>query len=263
MSKPNPVLNFKDALSIIKGMWFLRMEYLTIPHLLLIPVVLIGSIVYTLTKKPKLTDLWLLFALIACGLSCYFIGLGMQLANHDYYFLSSFYPAVIFFTSVALSGSRLLQLKWFYIAFILLNGGTAYISIPKARERSSEVYHIRKKTIESPLRWMYDGDIKLDSANFGTQSKGLIFVLYESAPNTSLIYFNRKGVVFNQEEMARKHPHLEYWINRLNPSFLILQNIWEEQLKKDKPEIYNTWTIRRFDTFILMLNPDKLKAISY
>jgi hypothetical protein len=147
--------------------------------------------------------------------------------------------------------------KWMLGFMILSLISAAAISIPKAKDRWTEVYLIRKNVVENRGSWMYGGRAKLDSAVVSLDRP--IFVLYDFAPNTSLIYFNRKGIVFNHEEMARKTPHLEFWLDQVKPSCLIIQSIWEEQLKKDKPEIYKTWTIRRFDTFILLDNPDRSK----
>ena len=83
----------------------------------------------------------------------------------------------------------------------------------------------------------------------------IIFVLYDFAPNTSLVYFNRKGLVFNHEQMSRKEPHIEFWIEKLKPNYLIVKSDWENAFFENKPEIARKWNRIPQDGFILYKKP--------
>ena len=48
-----------------------------------------------------------------------------------------------------------------------------------------------------------------------------VFVVYGMEPNLTLVYLQRKGIVFNHEEMGREESNFYYWLDRRKPEYLI------------------------------------------
>ncbi len=250
MGKPNPILSVNDLVEALSGMFYWRFEYLNIFQFALLGILLLKSLV----GYPTLPRFYLQFGvIISFGLVIYFVGLGKQLIHHDYYFLSSFFPFLVFVGSlliIRITKTYPINYKpLFLIAAVLVT----FKNFNQAKARQADYYTIRTNTLDNNLQWLRNGESKLENAGIGANE--LIFVLYDFAPNTSLVYFNRKGLVFNHEQMSRKEPHIEFWMEKLKPNYLIVKKDWEKDFYRDKPTIANSWIRIPEDGFIIYKRP--------
>lgn len=249
MSAPNPVQSWKEVNDVFIGMLYWRSEYFN-PFQYL---VLFAVLFYGLFQFRKLHIYRSFTILILLGFVAFFVGLGKQLIHHDYYVVSVFYPFILLVFAVTLN-KIMHSFTHKTLAMIAVLTGAAYFqSTFKITARTQDVYHFRKGEIRSDIDWLRNSHTLLD--RLGVQKTDKIFVLYDFAPNTSLIYFGRKGLVFNHEQMSRKEPHLEYWLDRIRPNYLIVPIIWENQFKLDKPLLSKELTCIRTSKFVIYTYP--------
>jgi hypothetical protein len=250
MGKPNPILNFKDLIETIEGIFYWRFEFFNMSQY----VVLTIFMVWMLIKRKSIPVFYKeLGIIILIGLVVYFVGLGKQLIHHDYYFLSSFLPFLLFVAT--LQTKRILKSPRIErrILLLVIASTLSFNNFTQAKERQNDYYTIRGNTLDNNLTWLKNGEKKLD--NFGVGPNEDIFVLYDFAPNTSLVYFNRKGLVFNHEQMSRKEPHIEVWLEKINPNYIIVKSDWEKDFFRDKPNLAHSWKRFPQDGFILYKKP--------
>lgn len=229
MSAPNPVRSFKELSDVWIGIVYWRSEYFHPAQYLILLFCLISGVMHF--KKMHVYRSFTI--LIFTGFLGFLWGLGKQLIHHDYYVISVFYPFIFIVFAIGLRH----YLSTYPVKIKALIGIIFTIfyfqSSEKITARTGEVYTFRKGEIRSDIAWLKNGKNILDSVGIGAHEK--IFVLYDFAPNTSLVYLDRKGMVFNHEQMSRKEPHLEYWIDRIKPEHFVVPNLWNDQFEKDKP----------------------------
>lgn len=249
MSAPNPVQSRKEVNDVFIGMLYWRSEYFNpIQYFVLFAVLFYGLFIFR-----KLHVYRSFTILIVLGFGAFFMGLGKQLIHHDYYVVSVFFPFILLVFAMTLY-KIMNSFTHKTLAMIAVLAGAVYFqSTSKIIARTQDVYHFRKGEIRSDIDWLRNSHTLLDS--LGVQKTDKIFVLYDFAPNTSLIYFGRKGLVFNHEQMSRKEPHLEYWLDRIRPNYLIVPTIWENQFKKDKPLLSKQLTSVRTSKFVIYFYP--------
>jgi 4-amino-4-deoxy-L-arabinose transferase-like glycosyltransferase len=239
MSQSQPILNWSDLSSVYSGFVYWFGQWITWSQasvLILISVVL--RFTASTDNKNKLLRQLILISLIGVVA---FIGLmGKQFVNHDYYFIASVIP-LLFLIGVNLNDQMAEDsgpLKRLYPLFLaiglVLSGLHSFSQYP---ERSGSHYTWKGRTILNDTRWMEKGDSRL--TKLGIESEAIVFVLYEFAPNTSLVYFNRKGRVFNHEEMTREDKNLTYWNDRIKPKYVVIQKKWIDHLESDQPKFFN------------------------
>lgn len=239
MSSPNQVKNWADVQNIWKGMrnWF--PEY---AHPILQILTASGLLLWirSAAKRRLSTHVRTLSALfLVGGLGIYFL-FGKQFINHDYYFISAFFPIVAIVVAFLWKrGSEYLPAvfrpNWLWLVLIVIGASQTF---DQAKARGEDHYEAKHRVFDNDLSWMRKGKQVMDSLD--PMHEARIFVLYRGAPNTSLIYFDRKGLTFNHEEMSRKGNNFNYWENRVQPNFYIIQDIWLDKLKRDKPQVYHS-----------------------
>ena len=94
----------------------------------------------------------------------------------------------------------------------------------------------KNRDIINDIEWLQDGARIIDEISIEPDDK--IFVGYDAAPNTALVYFDRKGKVFNHEEMTRDSSNMQYWSNRIRPDYFIFPNMWVSKLETEQPWLY-------------------------
>ncbi|MCB0735700.1 MAG: hypothetical protein KDC76_14045, partial [Bacteroidetes bacterium] len=175
------------------------------------------------------------------GVAGFTVLMGRQFVNHDYYFIAVFIPFLFLLLGLFLNGmdNRLNQLKsWVKYGVIALGflafAASAVFGWRQFRDRSQEVFVWRNRPILNETNWMANGDEALTSLGISPDAR--IFVCYVFAPNTSLIYFNRQGRIFNHEEMTREPENIEYWLQRIDPQYVIVPAKWNPHLHRDQPD---------------------------
>ncbi len=246
MSSGQPITSLPELAEVLKSMFYWRGEYLSNLQYL---VLIISSIFYVHRIKGNRT-LRYLIAIIFLGWVAFLLGLGQQLRYHDYYVLASFLPLLVFglFHFVSDLAGRLPEQK--FPALYLLCFLIWVCSIPQIAARNHHIYHRNKVHIDSDIRWL--SGAKNCVQDYIPDKNATLFVLYEQAPNTSLIYLNHKGLVFNHEQMGRKEAHLEYWIDRIKPKYFILQSKYKADLQRDKPYLLEKHSILCNDVILII-----------
>lgn len=239
LSKPLPVSSWSEVVDIWKNTRTWHSDYLSIVQYLLIAFILIGITVRRIAL-PNIFKNHAFRTLVASAIGAiiYALLIGMQFSNHDYYFLCTFYPVAIWAMLYGIQSlygvKKLNQGYWKAVLYPLAIVHLA-ISLSSASERRSEYYTVRDRVIINETDWLKDADREIEV--MGVPSEAKVFVFYEFAPNTSLLYFNRKGRVLNHEEMSRPHTYIDEWIGRIQPDYFVVRNKWLPNLKRDQPEI--------------------------
>lgn len=237
MSKINPVRSFDEWRNVFKAMRFWDQEYFTPPQYIFAAFTLLISGIRTGRKlrKQLRSEVFIFTSLLLTGILFWSILFGKQLPDHDYYFLGSFYPWLII---MMLLESRSIMnrdgciggLLWLFLGLYAFSMGATQFE-----KRQNDHYVNGFTTVDNHVDWLKRIDLPQDLI----QKDELIFVFYEFEPNLSLVYFDRKGMVFNHEEMARKTDHIDYWGKRLQPGYVVLRNIWISNLENDQGPLFS------------------------
>jgi len=240
MSKTQPLASWVDFASVWKNVRVWLGDYFSTSQYILMIGVVYTLIVRRKSIKGMPRNPLTLFAFISLlGVIAFSVLFGNQFSNHDYYFLCTFYPLFIWIlvNTIALSWGKgwLYQGLYYPILLFLSFYHLAEIN-SSAKARFSEHYPISHRVIDNETKWMTNGAEFLDE--FDPNREKRILVLYEFGPNTCLVHFDRKGKVFNHEEMNRDtKDHLEYWKERIDPSYFIIRKQWSSHLEED----YSKW----------------------
>ncbi len=238
MSVNHPIESLHDLNNVLKGLLYWFGQYLTIPQLFLLVTLII---LYVITPKSNVSKLLptLFIGIYLIGLLAFLGLMGKQFINHDYYFIASFTPIFVFMLwafsrKLATSSS---QNKWLLLVVSGLTLVTITLTVSTYTERMQSHFLWKNRDIITDIEWMQNGDYLLD--DLGIKQSDRLFVCYEPAPNTSLVYFNRDGKVFNHEEMSRDSANMKYWSERIQPEYYIVPSIWVNRLSSDQPWLYS------------------------
>lgn len=238
MSETQPITSWQDLESIWKAVKYWWGQWMLLPQLILI---LLFTIVVFLKKplagKMGLAGLTLLISIP--GLFAFMVLMGKQYINHDYYFIASLIPASFLLAGILWNRleSRSENVKQLiYLASVASMVWCGIEAFGSFEKRNSEHFTWKGRTILNEVEWMRDGGRKL--TDLGISEDDRIFVLYEFSPNVPLVYFNRKGRVFNHEEMKRPAENISYWADRIRPHFVIMNKKWLSHFPHDQPLLY-------------------------
>lgn len=136
----------------------------------------------------------------AIGALLFFKLMGLQFAHHDYYVLAPFWPGLTLLVALAtvqlaLGLARLPGLLR-EVAFGALVAGLLLPGLHKYRDRMHEPY--LPFSDYYTYHWMQGGAARLTAA--GIPATATIMVVGDDAPNLSLVYFDRRGLVWNTNQ---------------------------------------------------------------
>ncbi|MCB9245923.1 MAG: hypothetical protein H6606_05785 [Flavobacteriales bacterium] len=256
MSASNPIGSLEEFVVVWKNMRTWRLEYLSVYQY---AALLVLSILLMKLNHKKIkwggTSKW--FALNFLGVLLFFILIGQQFSNHDYYFICTFYPLFIWgFTELLRvhyqEGTLHYTALFSPILFIAILHGIQIST--QAHQRKQEIYTAGTRQILNETIWMREAKLKLEELNIDKHD--IFFVLYEFGPNTPLVLIDRKGLVFNHEEMSRKDSSLHYWFERLDPPYALIRKKWLPDFRTDHPDLLeNSELVYDNDSFILLKLP--------
>ena len=236
----NPISSISDFSDVILGMAYWRTEYLSILTSIVVLLLLIVLIVKIVKKQIVLRwDGMLFHTLIVClGLFLFIMVLGKQFVHHDYYIIATFLPLI--FMGIywfAKHGLPKVNIHPGLLRLLITLPAILYFySTPsKNHRRLGDPYKMRKHVVHNytnNLNGASEASIKA-----GIAEDDLIFVMYTEAPNLPLVYFNRKGMCFNAEELARKEPFVEYWLRKLEPAFIICPGSTFKEFERDQNDL--------------------------
>jgi len=239
LSKPLPVKSWDEVMAIWKNTRTWRFDYLSYIQYILGAIV-ISTIFIRRLKLPSIVRDHAFRTLIASmlGAIIYALLIGMQFSNHDYYFLCTFYPIFIWgilYGLRAISSTTQLNIEASKAVVYTLAVIHLAVSLDIAQNRRSEHYHVRDRVILNETKWLQGSAEFLLSSGVPKDAK--VFVLCEFAPNTSLIYMDHKGKVFNHEEMSRSRSHIDYWQGRIKPDYFVIRNKWLDHIPEKQPHL--------------------------
>jgi hypothetical protein len=238
MSKQQPITSYEDFRGLLKGFKYWHGQYMTWPQTLLLTS-LITSIFINRKRLSSnaLGNRYLIISLV--GLIAFLGLMGKQFINHDYYFITSvlpIYSIAIWLLITSQSNVKLVSGKAFKGILLVLMVWSAFLSISDYGERMSSHFIWKNRDIITDIEWMQNGEAIIDE--LGIKQNETIFIGYDAAPNTSLVYFNRMGKAFNHEEMSRDSDNMMYWSQRIQPSYYIFPNNWAPNLAQDQAWLY-------------------------
>jgi len=234
MSESQPIENWKDLQLVVKGFGYWFGQWASWYQIITLAIV---GVLLKLEKSRVVLDKTLVHFLIisVVGVLMFISQMGKQYVNHDYYFVASVIP-ILFILAVVLSQQMAKSSKKIYIIVITLGFMLSGIhSFNQYAKRSDSHFTWKDRTILNEVDWMKNGDNRLQA--MGVEKDAKVFVLYEFAPNTPLVYLNRKGRVFNHEEMTREKQNMDYWLDRIKPTFFIVQKKWNAHIERDQVEL--------------------------
>jgi hypothetical protein len=251
MSASQPLATMEDLKELRHSFKFWFGQYLTFPQLIVLGVSGILMIGY---RKSLYFNklLWALIGIFLLGVLAFVYLMGKQYSAHDYYFITSIIPLFLLLQlGMWSSFSHLLPARRaggvVMLSMSILSFTFAATEYPK---RMSEVYTWKNHNILNEVDWMRQGAETMDRLKIDTDEN--IFVLYAFAPNTSLIYFNRKGKIFNHEEMQRSPDNIEFWLNRIHPGYIVVPTIWSPHLERDQPAfLQKLYLFHKNDDFLI------------
>ncbi len=249
LSSPIPVSSWDEFITIFDVARRFRFDYFNGVQRILFGVLILFLIINF--KKPVLNkyDLKLTF-LIFLGLLSIILLFGVQYMNHDYYFIGSFMPIILFLSLKCIAyfsqyiqprTSMILALCFALVSFS--QGNTRYF------QRISEIVKINGNPEPYPFKWIENSKDKVEPY---LEKEDLVFVTYVPEPNHSLVYLRRNGATFNAEEMSRDKSPFNYYMERLGAKFVICKTEDLEQLKIDQPEFLAQSNVKYKDQYLIL-----------
>lgn len=238
----NPIKSWANLVDVVKGIGYWRTEYLSVPMYVMF-FAAFAALIWVKGKRLKTSmsngiSLVLHSVIVLIGLLMFFVYLGKQFIHHDYYMIATFMPLVLLLIFwFAAHGLKALNLHPGIVRLLFV--GLALYGIgmtpQKVAARMGHVYEMRKHKIDNQTRWLENADKAMVYAE--SDPNDVVFVLYHESPNIPLVRLDRKGMCFNHEELSRKTPFIEIWLNKLGPRYLVAPLVWHQDFEKDKPEL--------------------------
>jgi hypothetical protein len=239
MSKKQPLNTFADYQGLWKAFKYWHGQYLTWPLTLWI-IGLIGLAIYH-RKRLKPNKTGAIFITISfIGLMLFLKLMGKQFSNHDYYFITAFMPLLAmvlwYLTTIVPLNTPAISFKWIWPVLTVVTISALCLSIVDYESRMSSHFVWKHRDIVTDIEWMQNGEQIIDE--LGISDTATIFIGYDAAPNTALVYFNRLGKAFNHEEMTRDSSNMMYWSERIQPHYYIFPTAWVSKLEQDQPWLH-------------------------
>lgn len=165
--------------------------------------ILLASVLVCLLSLRRIVRtewVWLAqLALATVGSLVFFRLMGAQFFDHDYYVLASFWPGLVLLVALATTQLALrLAATPRLVRQVLFGAALVALLVPGLRQ-----YRTRMGDTYLPFsdyytyKWMQGGAAQLAAAHVPAQAT--ILVIGEDSPNLSLVYFDRRGLVWKPD----------------------------------------------------------------
>ena len=206
LAQPMPIESteqYEMVITRINDLWLY--EYFTKPHYFIFKCCGVVCLL-SLLRIVRTEWLWAgQIILAAIGSWVFFKLMGRQLADHDYYVLAPCWPGIILLVALAAvqaTSWQLPRMQWNYglrfinyAAFGAALIGLIWVALPQYRARMSDDYPPFSDYYT--YRWMRGGAAAMQAAK--VPATATLLVLGEDAPNLSLVYFDRCGLVWKPD----------------------------------------------------------------
>jgi 4-amino-4-deoxy-L-arabinose transferase-like glycosyltransferase len=211
-------------------------EYFVLPHYLL----LLGSVLVCLASAARIARaewLWAVqIGLAIIGGGVFFRFMGMQFYHHDYYVLAPFWPMLVLLVALAttqlaqrLVVPRRLPQALFGVALVALLG----FGLHRYRDRMAEPY--LKFSDYYTYHWMQGGAAQLAAAH--VPSDATILVVGEEPPNLSLVYFDRRGLVWKPDMSQLNATNLLQKLEEVGFGYVVMRQEVFQELAHGHPDV--------------------------
>jgi 4-amino-4-deoxy-L-arabinose transferase-like glycosyltransferase len=232
---------------IVTGWWY---EYFTKAHYIVLQL----SAVICLVSLPRIIRrdwFWMAQLLLAAvGGWMFFRLMGLQFADHDYYVLAPFWPALTLLVALAVVQAGEIQvanLRWNsilkaarYIAVSVALIVLVALALQHHRRRISDPY--RPFSDYYTYRWMQGGAQDFSAAKIPEQAT--LLVLGEAAPNLSLVYFDRRGIVWNFDMLQTSTAQILEKMTALGLDHLLMRQEVYQQMIQTHPDLLASFTTK-------------------
>ncbi|MBG8554414.1 glycosyltransferase family 39 protein [Hymenobacter guriensis] len=227
IAAPRPLESWHqlDAVWIrIRDLW--AREYLTPLHY----AVLVGTLVVLAVRRGSYRTYGAWYAQVGLGLIgalCFFGLMGQQYFDHDYYVIAPFGPVLVLL--VALAALQLAHSSWPRWAPTL--AGMLLLALVgwggwRFWQRQQPVYLPFSGFYDH--QWLMGGAEALRQA--GVPDQATLLVMSDmQAPNTALVYFDRRGLVWKRNPLGTTLPDVEKQMADFGLSHLVLPRAAFEQ----------------------------------
>jgi hypothetical protein len=185
--------------------------------------------------------------------------LGLQFLHHDYYVLAPFWPGLVLLVALATTQLALrLQRapRWVpQVLFLALALGILLPGLRRYRERMSEPYQAFSN--DYAYHWMMGGAAALAKA--GVPPEATILVVGSGAPNLSLVYFDRRGLVWNPDHQSLTPSALLQQMTEVGLDYLLMPRPVFDELRGLHPGLLTTFSeFTATSQFVLLKPPHAL-----
>lgn len=234
-------------LRIEDGWWY---EYFTKAHYIVLQL----SAVVCLISLPRiLRHDWFWAAqllLAAVGGWLFFRLMGLQFADHDYYVLAPYWPVLTLLVALAVvqaCGVQVPSLRWNgvlqgarYVAVGVALVALVGLALQHHRRRLNDPY--RPFSDYYTYRWMQGGAQALSAAR--VPDEATLLVVGEDAPNLSLVYFNRRGIVWNLNVAQTNTAQILDKMTSSGLDYLLMRQEVYQQLAQTHPDLLRSFTTK-------------------
>jgi hypothetical protein len=180
-------------------------------------------------------------ALATIGALLFFKIMGQQFFHHDYYVIAPFWPGLVLLVSLATTQVAL-RLAWLprLVRHILFGAVVLALFIPglrRYRARMGDPYESFSDYYT--YRWMQGGAERLSAARVPTSAT--LLVVGSGAPNLSLVYFDRRGLVWNPDRNQAPPSALLAKMNEFGLDYLVMSQPVFQEMQRRYPDLLATF----------------------
>lgn len=232
---------------IENGWWY---EYFTEAHYIVLQLSAIICLIF-LPRILRRDWFWTAQLLLAAvGGWMFFRLMGLQFADHDYYVLAPYWPALTLLVALAVvqvCSVRIANLRWNNVlrGTTYLAAGVALLALVGL---ALQHHRLRLRDPYLPFsnyytyRWMQGGDQDFSDANVPAQAT--LLVAGEQAPNLSLVYFNRRGIVWNFDIAQTSTPQILDMMTSSGLDHLLMRREVYQQMVQTHPDLLRNFTTK-------------------
>lgn len=232
---------------ILDGWWY---EYFTKAHYFVLQLSA-GICLISLPQLLRHNWFWTAQLLLAAvGGWLFFRLMGLQFADHDYYVLAPYWPALTLLVALAVVqgwGVQVASPRWNgmlqgarYVAVGVALVGLVVLALQHHRRRLSDPYPPFSDYYT--YRWMQGGSQALSAAS--VPEEATLLVLGEKAPNLSLVYFNRRGIVWNPDLAQTSTAQVLDKMTAAGLDYLLMRQDIYQQLAQTHPDLLRSLTTK-------------------
>lgn len=236
LSKTNRISSGDELMGFLSAFWSWKFEYLNIVQWLIV-LAAAFAFLYKMKSKESSNHLYILWIGGLISIAYLF---GVQFINHDYYILATFMPVFIYLMVKGIDKFMTLSFVGRFPVLAILAVMSFSIGSTQHFNRNNETVEMRNGFYTFHYHWLerlaQDRDLEKDA---------VVFVVYEMEPNLSLCYLDRKGIVFNREEMGREESNFYYWYNRRQPDYVLCRKENLELFRKQHSAEVSKYTVHK------------------